>query len=77
MAASRLSDRSLKVRSMDLKTVRLTVLIDPEKRLALEQVCTEPDLTPSLVGRRLIRDDVARHGAKTQRGPAERTLGPA
>ena len=62
---------------MDLKTVRLTVLIDPEKKLALEQVCAERDLTPSQVGRRLIRDDVARHGAKTQRGPAKRTPGPA
>lgn len=57
--------------------MRLTVLIDPEKKLALEQVCAEQDLTPSQVVRRLIRDYVARHGVKTQCGPDQRAPGPA
>ena len=62
---------------MELKTARLTVLIDPKKKLALEQVCAEQDVTPSQVVRRLIRDYVAQHGVKAQRGPNKRTLGPA
>lgn len=57
--------------------MRLTVLIDPEKKLALEQVCAEQDLTPSQVVRRLIRDYVARHGVKNavRTGPARAGAG--
>lgn len=41
---------------MELKTARLTVLIDPAKKDAFEQLCRKQDLTPSQVVRRLIRD---------------------
>lgn len=41
---------------MDLKTARLTILIDPAKKLAFEQLCRTQDMTPSQVVRRLIRD---------------------
>jgi hypothetical protein len=37
------------------RTARLTVLIDPRKKAALERLCAAEDLTPSQVVRRLIR----------------------
>ena len=47
---------------MELKTARLTLLIDPAKKAAFEQLCARQDLTPSQVVRQLIRDYLARHG---------------
>lgn len=47
---------------MELKTARLTLLIDPAKKAALEQLCAGQDLTPSQVVRQLIRDYLAEHG---------------
>lgn len=41
---------------MELKTARLTVLIDPAKKEAFEDLCRAQDMTPSQVVRRLIRD---------------------
>jgi antitoxin component of RelBE/YafQ-DinJ toxin-antitoxin module len=41
---------------MELKTARLTVLIDPAKKEAFEAICRSQDMTPSQVVRRLIRD---------------------
>ena len=41
---------------MELKTARLTILIDPEKKLAFETLCRTQDMTPSQVVRRLIRE---------------------
>lgn len=41
---------------MELKTARLTVLIDPAKKQAFEELCHTQDMTPSQVVRRLIRD---------------------
>ena len=46
---------------MELKTARLTVLIDPVKKKAFESLCAEQDLTPSQVVRRLIRDYLTQH----------------
>jgi hypothetical protein len=48
---------------MELKTARLTVLIDPAKKAAFERLCARQDLTPSQVVRQLIRDYLAHHGA--------------
>jgi hypothetical protein len=47
---------------MESKTARLTVLIDPHKKKAFDQLCAEQDLTPSQVVRKLIRDYLAEHG---------------
>jgi hypothetical protein len=47
---------------MELKTARLTVLIDPAKKEAFEALCAQQDVTPSQVVRRLIRDHLAQHG---------------
>jgi len=47
---------------MELKTARLTVLVDPAKKKAFEALCARQDVTPSQVVRRLIRDYLAQHG---------------
>lgn len=49
---------------MELKTARLTVLIDPAKKKAFEQLCAQRDVTPSQVVRQLIRDYLKRHRAE-------------
>jgi hypothetical protein len=47
---------------MELKTSRLTLLIDPAKKAAFEELCAQQDKTPSQVVRQLIRDYLAAHG---------------
>jgi Ribbon-helix-helix protein len=47
---------------MELKTARLTLLIDPAKKAAFERLCAQQDQTPSQVVRQLIRDYLAHHG---------------
>ena len=47
---------------MELKTARLTLLIDPNKKAAFERLCAERDLTASQVVRQMIRDYLAQHG---------------
>lgn len=49
---------------MEQKTARLTILIDPEKKKALETLCQQQDLTPSQVVRQLIRDYLQKHGVE-------------
>lgn len=44
---------------MELKTARLTVLIDPAKKKALEDLCALQDMTPSQLVRGLIRTYLA------------------
>lgn len=55
---------------MEKKTARLTILIDPDKKKALETLCQQQDLTPSQVIRQLIRDYLQKHGVEyaTQTG---------
>ena len=48
---------------MELKTARLTLLIDPAKKKAFESLCAKQDVTPSQVVRRLIRDYLHQHSA--------------
>ena len=45
-----------KVVSLEQRTARLTVLIDPRKKAVFERCCAAEDVTPSQVVRRLIRD---------------------
>ncbi|TAL52061.1 ribbon-helix-helix protein, CopG family [Pandoraea sp.] len=47
---------------MEKKSARLTVLIDPVKKEAFEQLCAALDLTPSQVVRQLIREYLEQHG---------------
>lgn len=46
--------------TIEERTARLTVLIDPRKKVVFEQLCAEEDLTPSQVVRRLIREYIER-----------------
>ena len=41
--------------TLEDRTARLTILIDPRKKAFFERLCTEEDATPSQVVRRLIR----------------------
>ena len=54
---------------MEMKTARLTVLIDPTKKKALEALCASQDVTPSQVVRKLIREYLAAHGVDVTAGP--------
>ena len=64
---------------MELKTARLTLLIDPAKKAAFEALCAQQDLTPSQVVRQLIRDYLTRHGVSyrpsgaVEQGPGKST----
>ena len=62
---------------MELKTARLTLLIDPNKKAAFESLCARQDLTPSQVVRKLIRDYLAEHGVSFQPAGAEKRAVPA
>lgn len=52
---------------MELKTARLTVLIDPRTKAAFESACRESDMTPSQVVRRLIREYMETHASAAAR----------
>lgn len=41
--------------TLELRTARLTILIDPRKKAVFERLCAEEDATPSQVVRRMIR----------------------
>lgn len=56
-----------------LKTARLTVLLDPTRKLAFERACREDDQTPSQVLRHLIRDFVDAHDARVRSLTASRS----
>jgi hypothetical protein len=47
---------------MELKTARLTLLIDPNKKAAFERLCAQHDLTASQVVRQMIRDYLVHYG---------------
>ncbi|HYK99739.1 MAG TPA: hypothetical protein VEU78_00980 [Steroidobacteraceae bacterium] len=40
---------------VEVRTARLTILVDPRKKALFERLCAEEDATPSQVLRRLIR----------------------
>lgn len=41
--------------TLESRTARLTILIDPRKKAVFERLCAEEDTTPSQVVRRLLR----------------------
>ena len=49
---------------MELKTARLTLLIDPNKKAAFERLCAQQDRTASQVVRQLIREYLVEHGVQ-------------
>ncbi len=46
---------------LENRTARLTVLIDPNKKRAFEELCTRLDTTPSQAMRQMIREFLAKH----------------
>jgi len=46
------------------RTARLTILIDPRKKAVFEALCTDVDVTPSQVVRKLIRDYIEHRTGK-------------
>lgn len=42
--------------SLENRTARLTLLIDPDKKATFERLCAEEDMTPSQMVRKFIRD---------------------
>jgi hypothetical protein len=65
---------------MELKTARLTLLIDPNKKAAFERLCASQDRTASQVVRQLIRDYLTAHGvayvASGEPVPEDEAAGP-
>lgn len=49
------------VSPMESKTARLTILIDPVKKKAFDELCLAQDLTSSQVIRQMIRDYLDQH----------------
>ena len=41
--------------TLEERTARLTILVDPRKKALFERLCAEEDATPSQVVRRMIR----------------------
>jgi hypothetical protein len=46
--------------TIENRTARLTILIDPRKKAVFERLCAAEDTTPSQVVRQLIRDYIER-----------------
>lgn len=61
--------------NLERKTARLTLLIDPHKKHAFEQLCASQDQTPSQVVRQLIRDYLHSHGVEYQTQPSRPSAG--
>lgn len=50
------------------RTARLTILIDPNKKKAFEELCTRLDTNPSQVIRQMIREFLAEHNVVWKKG---------
>jgi antitoxin component of RelBE/YafQ-DinJ toxin-antitoxin module len=66
---------------METKSARLTILIDPVKKQAFEELCASQDLTPSQVIRQLIRQYLDEHhmdyATKVKKRMPQEDRGPA
>ena len=50
--------------ALESRTARLTILVDPRKKLLFEEICAAQDLTPSQVVRKLIRQYIIEHAGE-------------
>jgi len=55
---------------LENRTARLTILIDPNKKKAFEELCTRLDTTPSQAMRQMIREFLAKHNMAWTPGDA-------
>ena len=58
--------------ALEVRTARLTILIDPRKKAFFERLCAEEDATPSQVVRRLIRRYIEERTGKPWTPPDEK-----
>jgi hypothetical protein len=56
---------------LEVRTARLTILIDPRKKVLFERLCAEEDSTPSQVVRRLVRRYIEERTGRPWTPPAE------
>jgi hypothetical protein len=63
--------------TLEDRTARLTVLIDPRKKAVFERLCAREDATPSQVVRRLIRRYIEERTGEPWVPPAEEASKPA
>ena len=49
---------------MELKTAKITLLVEPSAKQRFEEICRRQDITPSQAIRRMVREYISRHGAK-------------
>ena len=52
--------------TMENKTARFTILVDPRKKQMFEDLCAAQDLTPSQVMRQLIREYIIDHAGNRE-----------
>jgi hypothetical protein len=57
---------------MEERTARLTILIDPRKKVLFEELCAREDQTPSQVVRRLIREYIEQRTGKPWLPPRQK-----
>ena len=62
--------------ALQLKTARLTVLLDPARKQAFELACRADDTTPSQVLRNLIRDFLEAGSAQSRAARPRRKPAP-
>jgi hypothetical protein len=61
--------------ALEDRTARLTILLDPRKKVLFERLCAEEDATPSQVIRRLMRRYIEERTGKPWT-PAEEAIKP-
>jgi hypothetical protein len=62
--------------TLEDRTARLTILIDPRKKALFERLCAEEDATPSQVVRRLMRQYIEERTGKPWTSAAEAAMPP-
>ena len=56
---------------LESRTARLTILVDPNKKKAFEDLCTRLDTTPSQALRQMIREFLIKHNVTWTPGDAD------
>jgi hypothetical protein len=62
--------------TLEDRTARLTILIDPRKKALFERLCAAEDATPSQVVRRLIRRYIEEQTGRPWTPPPEEAAAP-
>jgi hypothetical protein len=60
--------------TLEDRTARLTILIDPRKKALFEKLCAAEDATPSQVVRRLIRNYIEERTGQPWKPPEDKAI---